>query len=157
MNENIKVKSQYIVAIFLFIVSAILLLTFFCIVNKSTDIYTPIYSMNLTEEEKIEDFEYLYNVIIEEYRNLDEYSEVFSINFKEKKQYYIDKIKQTKTDYEFYCLIHTIINDIPSFHARVNFPVTDEYINGGFYNSIDIIKIKNIDGYTDYWLNILKN
>lgn len=157
MNENIKVKSQYIVAIFLFIVSAILLLTFFYIVNKSTDIYTPIYSMNLTEEEKIEDFEYLYNVIIEEYRNLDEYSEVFSINFKEKKQYYIDKIKQTKTDYEFYCLIHTIINDIPSFHARVNFPVTDEYINGGFYNSNDIIKITNINGYTEYWLNILKN
>lgn len=85
---NKKSLRHYIIIALLLIITIANFCVFFFIINSDKQTYEHINSINLTEQEKIEDFEYLYNVIIEEYRNLYEYSEVFSINFKEKKQYY---------------------------------------------------------------------
>lgn len=150
-----KRKLKLIIGGFLFLIAIILFFIFFYIIDNN--VYESIYSINLTEKEKIEDFEYIYNTITGEYSNLNEYSKLYSIDVEARKNLYIEKIKNTKSDYEFYCTLYALMNDISSFHTKITFPSTNEYINGGFYNSENIIKIKNIDGYTDYWHNLMRN
>lgn len=76
----------------------------------------------LTEEEKMEDFEYLYETLVNSIPMIDKYEELFQISFRERKDYYKELVKSTHTDFEFFCVIEAMINDIPSFHTDLVSP-----------------------------------
>lgn len=90
--------------------------------------------LNLSEEQKLEDFEYYYNAIVSNFPMLEEYKEVLGFDFEGKKEYYKELVKATTSDYEFFPVMLSISDDIPSFHTDIVFPRFEEYKSLGCYN-----------------------
>ncbi len=89
----------------------------------------------LTEEQKLEDFEYLYNLFTESMPMIDEYEKLYGFSFRGRKEMYRELVLDTKTDIEFYSALDAIVNEVPSFHT-------------------DIVSVTNIDNVNCY--NALK-
>ena len=87
---------------------------------------------------------------------IDEYKKVYGLDFIERKQYYENIIRNTKTDFEFFCTMDAIIQDIPSFHTDLVFPEMIQYKSLNCYNSKSIIAQKNMGPYCDYWNSLIK-
>ena len=47
---------------------------------------SPDFAKNLTQEQKLEDFEYLYNLVTQSIPMLDDYEEIYGYNFKDRKK-----------------------------------------------------------------------
>ena len=71
----------------------------------------------LTEEQKIEDFEYIYSNMVNSIPFLEEIKELYQIDFEGRKEYYLEEIRSTNNNFEFYCTLKAIMRDIPSFSA----------------------------------------
>ena len=64
-----------------------------------------IQELNLTEEEKLEDFNFFFNTVTSGMPMINEYDSVYGFNITERKDYYQEMVKSTKNDYEFYCVM----------------------------------------------------
>ena len=62
-----------------------------------------------TTEQKLEDFNYFYNVLVEYHPLLEKYKEVLGFDFVGNKEYYEELIRNTKDDYEFYVIMYMIM------------------------------------------------
>ncbi|MGH4119269.1 hypothetical protein [Clostridium sp.] len=56
----------------------------------------------MTNDEKISDCEEFYNTIIESVPLLSDQEALYDISFKDRKDYYLNLIMGTKTDFEFF-------------------------------------------------------
>lgn len=75
--------------------------------------------IQLTTEEKIEDFETLYKIIKENYPFLEVNKRVNGIDWLENKDLYIEKIVQTPNDTEFYKQLSSILRDLSNEHTHM--------------------------------------
>ena len=73
----------------------------------------------LTEEEKIEDFEYLYKVIEENYPFLEVNKRVSNIDWLEKKEDYLRLVKQTKSDRTYLATLNSILGGLNNGHTHM--------------------------------------
>ena len=89
----------------------------------------------LTEEQKLEDFEILYSNMVNSVPFLNTIKEIYGIDFKERKEYYIEQICATENNFEFYCILKAILKDIPSFHTDVCFPLYSHLLGLNCYDS----------------------
>lgn len=87
------------------------------------DIFYKNYELDqLTVEEKLEDFEEFYEVIVTSVPYLDDIKELYGLDFVARKEYYRNEIMETKNNIEFYYVMKAISKDLASFHTDVCFP-----------------------------------
>lgn len=108
-------------------------------------------SINMTKEEKIEDFEYLYSTLVDSIPMIDCYKELYGIDFKENKEKYKAIIEETDSDLEFYTELSAIVADIPSFHTDV---VDVRNIKSPYcYNSKKVTRDREVLANSAYFVN----
>lgn len=73
----------------------------------------------LTKEEKIEDFEYMFKTIEEAYPFLEVNKRVNNVDWIANKEEYLDKIKNTKNDEEFIEAISEILSELNNGHTHL--------------------------------------
>jgi len=73
----------------------------------------------LTMEEKLEDFEYMYSLIKENYPFLKVNKRLHGVNWLENKNNYINQIKKADTDDEFIYTLDNILSDLNNGHTHV--------------------------------------
>ncbi|EGT5619859.1 peptidase [Clostridium perfringens] len=91
----------------------ILISTFVACGNK-VDIGTP-----LTEEQKIEDFNYLYKTIEENYPFLETNKRLNNVDWLSKKEEYLQRVKNTKSDIEFLMTLNSILSELNNGHTHM--------------------------------------
>lgn len=129
----------------------------FSILAKIDEIFfsKEISEIALTEQQKLEDFNYMYTSIVENTLSLEDFNELYRIDFVAKKSKYEEIIKRTSSDFEFYAAMKAIIRDIPSFHSDIVYPSMDAYNSLNCYNSRAVCARFGIRSYTEYWNNLV--
>lgn len=102
------------VFILLFIIS---LTTISGCTQKEKEVFTE--PEPLTSEEKLEDFEYMYSIIKENYPFLKVNERLNGIKWLENKDKYIEEIKKADTDDEFLYTLDNILADLNNGHTHV--------------------------------------
>ena len=113
--------------------------------------------LNLTEQEKLEDFAYYYDTMLSSFPMFEDYKEAFGYDFEEKRKHYEDLIKETESDYEFYCVMRAIVNELPSFHTDLVFPRFAQYQTLGCYNMTRTLCISEVYPASIYWDELLES
>lgn len=108
-------------------------------------------ALNLTKEEKLEDFEYFYDTVTSSMSILEDINMAYRIDFVQNKEKYKELINNTTDDYEFFCVMQAIVRDIPSFHTDLVYPIYDKYRSLDCYNMKQVLAGKNIKSRADYW------
>ncbi len=154
-----KVRKYINYALILLVLLLFIVIHRFDIVQVSNSIFYNKSSeeMNLTTEKKVEDFEYLFNVITTSMPMLDSIEETYKINFRERKEYYLKTIKETKNDFEFYCVMSSIANDIPSFHTDLVFPDYNNYTNLSCYHLQEMLCRVDLKPLANYWYSTIES
>lgn len=112
-------------------------------------------SINLTMEQKLEDFEQYYELICREIPFLDETSELYGIDFKSRKDLYKERILETDSDIEFYAVMESISCEICSFHTRIILPKED-YLKTFQCNNDDLLERRATIKRQNAWENEIK-
>ncbi len=105
----------------------------------------------LTEEQKIEDFEYIYSNMVNSIPFLEEIKELYQIDFEGRKEYYLEEIRSTNNNFEFYCTLKAIMRDIPSFHTDLCFPLYSHLLGLHCYDSSNQIRSPGTKARIDAW------
>lgn len=103
----------------------------------------------LTMEEKLEDFEYMYNMLEENYPFFKVNERVNEVDWLGNKDKYIEKIKQTKNDEEFAEKLNEIIGDLNNDHTHL----LSENLFVDFYE----IYVREGNRITRPWKKVLDN
>lgn len=82
--------------------------------GNKVDISTP-----LTEEQKIEDFNYLYKTIEENYPFLETNKRLNNVDWLSKKEEYLQRVKNTKSDIEFLMTLNSILSELNNGHTHM--------------------------------------
>jgi hypothetical protein len=105
----------------------------------------------MDESQKREDFEYFFQTILESVPMIDCYEELYGFSFADRKDWYVKWIAATENDYEFYCVLDAISQEVPSFHTDLVEPVVDSYRNLHCFNSSKIISNQKKRSTCAYW------
>ena len=90
----------------------------------------------LTQKEKIEDFEYMFKTIEEAYPFLEVNKRVNNVDWVASKEAYLEKIKNTKNDQEFIAAMSEILNGLNNGHTHlVNSKELYEFFKSGYDQS----------------------
>ncbi len=81
--------------------------------------YYGIIETNLTTEKKLEDFEYMYNLLEENFSFFNVNKRLHNVDWIGNKKKYEKIIKNTKNDVEFYVAISKILDDLNNDHTHV--------------------------------------
>jgi C-terminal processing protease CtpA/Prc len=74
---------------------------------------------DLSQQEKIEDFNYLYKVIEENYPFLQLNKRINNIDWEKNKELYMQRVKETDNDTDFYMVLQGILNDLNNPHTSM--------------------------------------
>lgn len=105
----------------------------------------------LTTEQKLEDFEEFYSALVTSSPFLDDVNELYGIDFKERKEYYIEQVKATDNNVEFYGVLKAISAEMSSFHTDVCFPLYYNLLGINCYNSKRTISRLGMKGKMQAW------
>ena len=93
-----------------------LMISITCLIGCTRDSYI---SSPLTTEQKIEDFNYLYKTIEENYPFLEVNKRVNNIDWLEQKEYYLELVKNTPDDKQFLIALNNILSDLNNGHTHM--------------------------------------
>lgn len=116
----------------------------------------PVNQLKMSEEEKVKDFEYFYNTVSSSMPMLDSIKQLYGIDFLDRKELYLDLILQTQNDFEYFCLMSSIVMDIPSFHTDIVFPDYESYKELRCYKLEETLCRNDLKSLSDYWYSTLK-
>lgn len=112
-------------------------------------------NLDLTMEEKLEDFNFFYDTVINSVPMIEEYEEAYGFSFRDRKEVYEELVKGTENDFEFYCIMSAISQEIPSFHTDLVYPVE---INGlHCYNIKNVKADKEVLQCNQYWKKLIED
>ena len=111
----------------------------------------------LTTEQKEEDFEIWYENIISSVPFLEQVKELYGLDFRQRKEYYLDEIRKTQSNVEFYGVMKAISKDIVSFHTDVCFPMYSNLRGLNCYNSDDVLSEFGMKSKMNAWWDELGN
>jgi hypothetical protein len=112
-------------------------------VNATLNIVKP-----LTQKEKIEDFEFMFKILEENYPFFDVNKRLYGIDWLSKKGTYLDMVKTTNSDEEFCNILNNILKDLNNGHTQI--------INERYYFMIKSLFETEAD-WAKPWLNQLNN
>lgn len=75
--------------------------------------------IGLSDEEKLEDFQFLFNTLSRNYPYFEMNKRLYTIDWLANKNSYIKRIEDTEGDLEFYIVLNSIIKDLNHGHAQV--------------------------------------
>lgn len=116
----------------------------------------PLVEMNLTEKQKLNDFEAFFNVVTTSNPMINDYKDLYGFSFAEREEQYKNIVKSTQNDFEFYCVMNAIANDIPSIHTSFFFPDYETIRSYYCYNAENTIATKDLEASTYYWYNTIE-
>ncbi|WP_202711199.1 S41 family peptidase [Sporosalibacterium faouarense] len=102
----------------------------------------------LTEDEKIEDFEFMYKIMEENYPFLKVNQRLYGIDWLANKEKYYEMIKDTQDDKEFYKALDSIIKDLHNGHTHM--------INRKYYGRLKRVYESSLS-LNNPWLKQLNN
>ncbi|WP_256201240.1 S41 family peptidase [Thermoanaerobacter thermocopriae] len=122
--------------------------------NTQPNLYQP---RELTEKQKIEDFEYMYDILKDNYAHFYEVKKMYGYDWLEHKEEFKEKIKKTKNNLEFYYALNDILLKLHDGHTHVLDPGHYKYLleSGNLKPYEDILR-KSESSYK-MWEKIFKN
>lgn len=111
----------------------------------------------LTTEQKEEDFELWYENMISSVPFLEQIKELYGIDFTKRKEYYLDEIRKTEGNVEFYGVMKAISKDLVSFHTDICFPMYSNLRGLNCYNSDDVLSKLGMKSKMDAWWDEFAN
>lgn len=105
----------------------------------------------LSEQEKIEDVRYFMDTILEYVPCMDYYAENNGFDLRSNYDYYIECVKKTSSNEDFFAVIEMISEDIPSCHTSVVSHGYDSLFSSGHYNAKKICGSKDAYAVSLYW------
>jgi len=112
----------------------------------------------LTTEEKLEDFRYMYNIFEENYPHFYEVKKIYGIDWLKHKEYFEDRIIKTENNMEFFHELNSILSLLYDSHADA---ISPEFYYLIFYDYKESKKENNNDykmhkPWIDIWLSAEK-
>ncbi len=119
----------------------------------------PITELNLSEEQKLADFNYLYDSIVTSMPidTLNGIKSQFNIDFVGRKDEYTDLVLRTETDLDFFAVMCAIDEDVPTFHSDVLFPDYEYYSTIDCWNMDKVLDTKYLKSKSEYWIPMLRD
>lgn len=108
----------------------------------------------MTEQQHIDDFEQLCEHIESNIPTLYSYESLYGISYDETKAYFKSKVENADSDIEYYSLLKGFLNNIPSCHLSVGFPMIssiDEDFSKRLSKNDSFVNAQN------YWLETIHN
>ncbi len=109
----------------------------------------------LTAQKRVEDFEYVCNTIDDTLYQLKDYEQLYGISYESLKEEYSELIADCQDDAEFYYLLKSFLNAVPSVHTKLAFPNENTYAQLGGYNSAQQIKRFGVKKQAEYFASTL--
>jgi len=115
----------------------------------------------ITQMQKVEDFNYLYKILKNNYPYFYVNKRVNNIDWLANKNEYLRKIKNTKTDKQFYKVISDILKQLNNDHTKV-FSPKYYYGNRGTFEKVGqrwakVFLNKHSEKMYDYWKQLLNS
>lgn len=102
----------------------------------------------LTQKEKLEDFEYMYTILKENYPYFEVNKRQNGIDWLANKDEYISRIKAAKSDQDFFAVLSSILKELNNGHANM--------LDNQFYSNLKC-NYKQNGTNSEAWLNQLNN
>lgn len=112
--------------------------------------------VSMTEEERLEDLEYLYEIAVLGNSNKEEFEKLYGIDFEEVYAKYQDYVKSCQSDYEFFCICFSFLSDMPSGHTKMGLPVYGVLTSSGFEQDLKYSLKKDESKYLYSWGRVLE-
>ncbi|MDD4295671.1 MAG: S41 family peptidase [Ruminiclostridium sp.] len=112
-------------------------------------------SVELSLEQKVADFQYMVEFLNENYplEHIDE--EIYKINIDSKNKEYLQKVKNSKSDFEFFLVLRQYFSSVKSAHTYLMIPDLNNYENMRVNNMNNLLENNiNID-LIKYWEDYL--
>lgn len=106
-------NNKKILTVFIILIVFISILTVVFIKKEKTKL------KELTTEEKLEDFRYMYNILEENYPHFYEVKKIYKLDWLAAKEYYEKKIEETENNIKFFFQLNSILNLLNDHHAEV--------------------------------------
>ncbi|MCS3916048.1 C-terminal processing protease CtpA/Prc [Caldanaerobacter subterraneus subsp. tengcongensis MB4] len=134
--------------------SVIILLSTHIFLNTRLNLY---WTKELTEKQKIEDFEYMYNILKDNYAHFYEVKKMYGYDWLAYKEQFTEKVKKTKNNLEFYYALNEILSKFHDGHTYVLSPGHYRNLLGpwGFKPYEDMLK--ESESSYKMWEKIFKN
>lgn len=107
--------------------------------------------INLSTNDYESDFLFLWDVISKASPIIEDYKDNLNYDFISNYERYYDEISSSNSNFEFYCRIKSVLNDIPSFHTYFFNEDKDDYFYSNCYLSDVIRTNKKLKSYQDLW------
>lgn len=119
--------------------------------------YRQIEYTELTPEQRLEDFDYFYNMIKTSLPAVYDMRESFSYSVLDREKTYREMVAECTNDYEFAALMFAMINDIPSGHAGFVLPDYSDYFLAGYYrtDTVGLSLTSNLKGKIEAYYKYL--
>ncbi len=141
-------RVKYIIVFLVFIIGV-----FFVVLKYNAE--KVIYNQNLTQEQKMEDFEQFYTIVSKSVPFLEDIMDIYGIDFVGRKEYYESMITRTSNNAEFYATMQAISRDLCSFHTDICYPFYNNIRGIQGYNSRTIANIKGMKETQNLWFDSL--
>lgn len=79
-------------------------------------------SIEMTEKERMKDFEALWKVVSEGIPAVVKYPDEFGYDILQEKEKYQSAVENAASDIEFFCVMQSVLNDVPCAHTGFFFP-----------------------------------
>lgn len=154
INNAFRITAIILLIVFL-IESVILYKEQFVIKINESSLSPEVSEINLTVDEKLEEFDFIYETLTENMPSLTFFKERYGIDFKENYEKYRKCISETKDDFDYYCTLEGIFAEIPSTHTNLLHPDYNAYLNNYGYNYDKFMATWNLKNHTDYWYELI--
>ncbi len=123
---------------------------------NESNLSTEIKEINLSVDDKLEEFDFIYETLLENMPSVTLFKEKYGINFTENYEKYCDYVSNTKDNFDYYCTLEGIFSDIPSAHTDMLYPDYEAYKNYYGYNYDKFLAVWNLKNHTDYWHELIE-
>jgi hypothetical protein len=112
-------------------------------------------SVELTLEQKAADFQYMVEFLNENYplEHIDE--EIYKINIESKNKEYLQKVKNSRSDFEFFLILRQYFSSVKSAHTYLMIPDLNTYENICVNNMTNLLENKKNIDLIKYWEDYL--
>jgi hypothetical protein len=112
-------------------------------------------ALPLSADGKLEDFRQLFETLSDSIPNFAEQKKVFGFDFTERKALYEELIQTVESDFDYFCVMNAIMQDIPSFHTDLVFPIYESIKQLNCYNLNAILSDGALKSKIDCWYDCI--
>ena len=116
-----------------------------------------VFGVNLTEKEKLEDFEFLYSTLKQNFPYFNVLQREEGFKWLNKKKEYIKKIKETKIDIEYFNVLNVILKELNNGHTDLTPTLYRDYFLKSYKEAKMTPWVNEIENGSDYWKKLLES